>query len=352
MKFIKGFDGLRAISIMFVLLTHLGLSNHLDQGSLLKDNFNLISGSTGVMIFFTISGFLITLLLLHEKHEFQKINYKNFFARRFLRLIPPLLVFYISVVLLMILNYLPKNYLAVTISFFYLYNFVPLKYYVSEIGHTWSLAIEEQFYFIWPFILSYFKKIKSVVFLAVALIVVCIIVKTVYYTPFTVQGKEYQLFNYFFPNRWFIPACLPIMMGSLSAIILFYKHDFLKSIFDIKLLVLSFILFFGQLIIKDLNFIIIETLQPLAVSLLLLWIYFNQDNILTKVLEVKPIAFIGKISYGLYVYQGLFLRTGPGGHLDIQKFPLNIILVVVTAVCSYYLLEKPILKYKSRFKPN
>ena len=145
-----------------------------------------------------------------------------------------------------------------------------------------------------------------------------------YYNPFTFNGNSYNLFDYFFPNRWFIPACLPIMLGALSAVILFYKQNDLRTFFDYKLVWLAIPLFFAQLLLKDLNFVIIETFQP--------------------------IAFIGKISYGLYVYQGLFLRTGPGGTLSIQKFPLNIVLVIITAVMSYYLLEKPILKFKNQFK--
>jgi peptidoglycan/LPS O-acetylase OafA/YrhL len=68
-------------------------------------------------------------------------------------------------------------------------------------------------------------------------------------------------------------------------------------------------------------------------------------------LEFKPLSYIGKISYGLYVYQGLFLRTGPGGDLWIQGFPLNIFLVFVTAILSYHILELPLLHYKKRFKP-
>ncbi|MFD2542027.1 acyltransferase family protein [Lacinutrix gracilariae] len=354
MKYIKGFDGLRAVSIIFVLLTHLGLSRFFADGTFLKTNYNLISGSTGVMIFFTISGFLITLLLLNEKNTFQKIHIKHFFIRRFLRLLPPLLLFYSIVFGLMLFGYLPENYIALGISFFYLYNFVPLKYYVSELGHTWSLAMEEQFYLIWPFLLRFIKKIKSVVYIIIALSALCILVKVFYRDPIILSGKTYFLFDYFFPNRWFIPACLPIMLGALSAILLFKKKVFIKNIFFNKKWPLAFalVLFCMQLCIAYKPFILIETAQPIAVCVFLLWIYFNQQSKIVSVLEYKPIAFIGKISYGLYVYQGLFLRTGPGGSLEIQKFPLNIILVFVVAIISYYFVEKPILQLKRRFKPH
>ena len=58
--------------------------------------------------------------------------------------------------------------------------------------------------------------------------------------------------------------------------------------------------------------------------------------------------YLGKISYGLYVYQGFFLGTGPGGNIDVQSYPLNIILVFAVAILSYELIEKPVLGLKSK----
>ena len=105
-KYIKGFDGLRAISIFFVVFSHLTPGDIFINSPYLEKNYKLFSGETGVMIFFTISGFLITSLLLKEKIAFGKINLKFFFIRRFLRLLPPLLIFYVFVLFLMIFQLL------------------------------------------------------------------------------------------------------------------------------------------------------------------------------------------------------------------------------------------------------
>ena len=90
--------------------------------------------------------------------------------------------------------------------------------------------------------------------------------------------------------------------------------------------------------------------KPLGICLILIWTYYNQESVLTNLLENRLLRYIGKISYGLYLYQGIFLRTGPGGILTIQQFPLDIILTFIVAIISYELLEKPILRYKNNFK--
>jgi peptidoglycan/LPS O-acetylase OafA/YrhL len=90
--------------------------------------------------------------------------------------------------------------------------------------------------------------------------------------------------------------------------------------------------------------------QELGISMFLVWIFHHQNNFITNLLEMPPLVFIGRISYGLYVWQGLFLKTSPGGALLIQQFPLNIILAIIVSVVSYYTIEKYALSFKNRFR--
>jgi peptidoglycan/LPS O-acetylase OafA/YrhL len=90
-------------------------------------------------------------------------------------------------------------------------------------------------------------------------------------------------------------------------------------------------------------------LQAIGFGILILWIFHNQKSKLVGWMEMKPIVYLGKISYGIYVFQGLFLLTGPGSELKFQQFPLNIIFTLGLAVLSYHLFEKPILRYKNQF---
>lgn len=352
MKYIKGFDGLRAISISFVVLNHLGIQSMFPKDSFLYKNYNLFSGTTGVMIFFAISGFLITSLLIREKKTNGKINLKFFFARRFLRLLPPLVVLFAVIGTLMAMRLITPNYLGLTVSFFYLYNFSPYNLHVSELGHTWSLAVEEQFYFFWPFIINGISRLKGTIKVSLVLITTCLIAYYLYPKPIYFHGKPHYLMNYFYADRFFIPACMPIMIGSLASLLLFQFEKTITAAFQEKylFLILSFLSFFIQIAIPGMPEPLIRFFQSIGITGLLLWIYFNQHTVLVSILEWKPISFIGKISYGIYVYQGLFLRTGPGGKLYIQQFPINIILTVIISILSYYLIEKNVIRYKSKFK--
>jgi peptidoglycan/LPS O-acetylase OafA/YrhL len=353
-KYIKGFDGLRAISILLVILAHLGLYSKIEHITFLKNNWNLISGNSGVMIFFSISGFLITTLLLKEKESFGRIDFRNFFIRRLLRLAPAILLLLITVLVLMLGHYLKQDFVAILFSFFYIYNFVPHKFYTGELGHTWSLGVEEQYYFIWPFVISYLSRIKYLIYLALFVVLVCIAFRFISSYPISYNGESYLLANYTYVDRWFIPACLPIIIGSLSGLFLYAFETRLNQIFTKKYLFLWFALFlFTSQVFMPFwwdNFSYLY--MPIAVSMFLLWVYFNQDSKCVTILEIKPIRFIGKISYGLYVYQGLFVTTGPSGELSIQHFPINIILTVFVAIISYYFIETPILKFKTKFAPR
>src|SRR4051812_24906788 len=106
MKYIKGYDGLRAISIIMVLITHLGWLDSISADATVNVRIQMLfSGGTGVTIFFVLSGFLITRILLQEKLSTGSISFKNFYIRRFLRLLPPLILFFSVMLVLMALGY-------------------------------------------------------------------------------------------------------------------------------------------------------------------------------------------------------------------------------------------------------
>jgi len=117
-----------------------------------------------------------------------------------------------------------------------------------------------------------------------------------------------------------------------------------------KLIIFAVLIILSCLYLPKFLLPIFSIIQAFGVSLLLIWLYFNQSSGLCRVLELKPLTYVGRISYGLYVYQGLFLKTGPGGELWIQQFPNNILLTIAVSVLSYHFIEKKVLKLKSRFR--
>ena len=342
-KYIKGFDGLRAVSILLVLVTHLGLSDFIPNTSFVMDRlWFIISGDTGVQMFFTLSGFLITLILLKEKKDTGSIKFGRFYLKRFLRLLPPLLILYPLVLIAMLNGWIIQSSTGLIYSVFYIYNFIPNYAYTSELGHTWSLAVEEQFYFTWPFVLAFIRDRRVVK--AITIIVIILSAFLLFYIPSFEMAQEYRM------NRWFLPAIAPIMIGSLGAVVYSSNKERVEEKLQSKwtVLILCLLLFISPLYFPKVFLITVPIVQAFGLSLLLLWIASNQNTRFVALLNNRMLNYVGKISYGLYVYQGFFLGTGPGGNIDVQLFPLNIILVFAVAILSYELIEKPVLRLKNR----
>lgn len=335
MKYIKGFDTLRALSISMVVLAHCLPDFWLQEHRL----WYLISGDTGVLIFFVISGYLITALLLKEKIENGYIDYKKFFARRFLRLLPPLVILYASVLILMTTGVIQETYIGLLISVVYLYNFVPNKFYTAELGHTWSLALEEQFYFTWPFVIGVLKSRKELIYLGGLVITLSIIFFFVIY--------PIEFLSHFKAQRWFIPAASPIMIGAITAIA---QHKILDQVASSFWQFTSFLVLFSSPLFVPTSLLIIAPIfQSIGIAFLLLLIIDHQHSLGVKILNNPFTSYMGRISYGIYVYQGLFLRTGPGSENWFQQFPQNFVFTLTCAILSFELIEKHFLKKKKKY---
>jgi peptidoglycan/LPS O-acetylase OafA/YrhL len=261
-------------------------------------------------------------------------------------------VFLLVILLLMFFNKVDSNYTSLFCSFIYVYNFLPKSGMVAELEHTWSLGVEEQYYLIWPFLITKVKKASILIAISLCLILICLLIKKISLTPINfLNTKNFLLENFFYVQRWFLPAALPIILGAIGAIVMVHYERLVKPFFSNNfLLFVSFLLLYGlQIFNGKMSVYVIMITQPLSISLLILWIVFNQSTFIVRILEFYPFALIGKMSYGLYVYQGLFLRNEPGGNMFIQQFPLNIFLLAVVSIISYFYFEKRVLNLKSKF---
>lgn len=355
-EFLKGsyyrsLDGLRGLSIIIVILSHFGINHFLKP-------FNVpIDSSIGVHFFFVLSGFLITTLLLKEKIKTGRILLKNFYIRRILRIVP---VVYLFLFTLMILNYyyqLKIKALEFVVSFLFLDN-LPVGSSVFT-AHFWSLAVEEQFYLSFPFLLAYStnKYLLLVLFLVILIPVISIIGFN--WPDFLFANPVIRVFiKILMYSFWKGPVI--ILIGSLFSILAFKRIIEVKS--TSKNYFLSFILLVIAILIHSKTFFLYSKYSSEYLSagiigyVILLSIKGNTflSAILNNVLLVK----VGVLSYSLYIWQQLFIGGLPWQPwlYSWSAYPLAVVIVlkviciVLLASASYYLFESKFLRLRLKYK--
>lgn len=331
---IKGLDGLRAISVLLVIMSHaeawqaLGITSSALRSAL--------SAQTGVSVFFVLSGFLITYLLIKEKEATGKIDIIAFIKRRALRIFP---LYYLAIFFLVYIDYTGKARIP-TCSFAYALtytiNFYPKECAYSAMSHFWSLSVEEHFYLFWPLIFCLGKRIAVLVALAIA--TSCVIFGTSLYPDSTL----------YYMNRWTFPAMLPILAGCLLAFIC--NTETIKTTMTKKPTsnILLIAILSGAAAPAFINS---DVIWLTSICALVLYVFYNQNSTLVKLLEFKPLASLGIISYGLYVWQGVFTGNGPyrSGAPYPPSVDVGVWLTFIVAPLSYVFFENPIMKLKKKY---
>lgn len=354
-KYRPEIDGLRAIAVISVIIYHL--------------NENWLSGGfLGVDIFFVISGFLITGIIITEIQQ-NSFSLKQFYTRRIKRIYPAFITVMalVSFIASAIFIYNDFNKLRKTIelaiaflSNFYLgltQGYFDLSANENPVLHIWSLAVEEQYYLIFPLILILaYKKFREIkVLFIITLILFFILLATSFvsanfYKEVLHQPNIYYLSNLRFPE---------LLVGSLLAIYhnLSNKVQLSKQVNNI-LAILSTLLLFSCLFLmnNDIAFIPGVTLILPCIFTALIIHTTSQNNIVKLCLSNKAIVFIGKISYSLYLYHWIFIAfayyiTGEK-QINNQSIAIVIVLTIIFSVLSYYLIEQPIRKSKLNFKQS
>lgn len=354
---IKGFDGIRGLAVIAVVLTHLGVFGALLELKLLPPALlPMLHGGTGVQAFFVLSGFLITTLLINEFNHTGSISIRHFILRRTLRIFPLYILFLIVVSLLHLAVPNLTSWDSLFYAYIYSYNFIPTDIYTSLIGHTWSLAVEEHFYLVWPtvFLLLFGQYRLALLGLLLAFIVSAPLLQLYLVRTGLVAG--------YFVERWSFIAGYAIAIGCLSALLIgsprtartarrLAEHP--------ASLGLATLLYANSLYLSGdswfLHNIGANFLRTMGIALGLAWLYFNQGSRLVRWLEFPPLKYIGLISYGIYMYQGLFLDTGPdriAGQLWPPPPEIGFALLVLIAPLSDQYFEKPFLRLKSRYSPS
>jgi len=351
--YLPGLNGLRAIAALSVVVSHTDLLPGVtDFGLDPLFNFSIPMGAFAVTLFFVISGFLITYLLVNEVNLKKDVSIKKFYMRRILRIWP---IYYLFLILALPLFWIlqhPKNIITPDMFYFVFFSanvpFILKHGGIAILVHYWSIGVEEQFYLFWPWVVHFVRR--RLLPVSIIIFAVLFVLKVFLWH---LHGSEFWGYRIFFVNRF---DCM--MVGAIGAILYFNKNKRFIAFFTHRLSQL-----FAWLLYISVSLNWIHIPLPISheiVAVAALSIIMGQVNGKNRIvnLEKKGFDFLGKISYGIYVIHPVILLLLSRIFYSVQltpliKYPLvfvtSLICVILIAWLSYTYFEKPFLRLKNRF---
>ncbi len=360
-------DGVRAIAVGMVMVFHLATSR----------GFDIVGGGwLGVDVFFVLSGYLITSLLLTERRRRGRIGMRNFYVRRFLRLAP------LSIGLVLVLWAITATGLddATGLSLPFGGGVSILLYYsnwwniahphgLGSLGHVWSLSVEEQFYFVWPWVVfaAYALMARSarrvlIVVSAVAVVTIGLVRRSLWLSS-TAPGASgtaiVDAWLSFFRNSLLRGDGL--LMGCLAALVLHGvtvtpRLRRLVGAAAVPALVAAIV------IVGFTHFGLWKPWVPfvpawglsafnLAVAVVVAWLVVAPRSVLAGLLSLRPLTWVGRRAYGIYLLHPLVLDV-VATHTSLRRFWFEAAVIagsLVIAGVSFRFFETPFLRLKERF---
>lgn len=350
----KGLNGIRAIAALLVLIAHINQFINLFK---LESGQYFFTGmaSYAVTLFFVLSGYLITYLLLKEKEKYNSISFKDFYIRRILRIWP---VYYgviiLALSLIIIVPALQANYPNLTKTFIYYSLFIANIGYALNLGFItitplWSVGSEEQFYLFWPILVNYSEKILHTL---TAFAIIFILTKLA--LRIFENGFFYSMMGYFSFDA--------MAIGGIGAYWVYSNDSKLKIIYNFYLQLAAWAFFIFSCAYKPIHIasVLDSEIHACVYLIMIINVSTNPKTILS--LENVFFNYIGKISYGIYVYHMtiiyviyLFLGNFMGNMENkLLAYCLTYILVTIFTIAfaasSYWLMETKILSFKEKFQ--
>lgn len=352
-KHIPALDGLRGIAVLMVMFYHLDF--------LFPALHRFVKGGfLGVDVFFVLSGFLITSILIKEYEKDGQINLKNFYLRRFFRLVPAFWVFLICL-------YFFGSYILPQDEAFAIYNnynfFFAFSYLMNwqsaisegltgNLNHAWSLAIEEQFYIIWSLVL--FKAFaenreRKQIFLWTCLMILGLIAWRIFRVFI---GTNTDILYYSTDTRIdaLLIGCIAAMIYSWQLLPKKVYASWQFTLITLTALATALLILFSFSHNDFSLYCGTISVFSMTIAGLILWLITRERSIFKTLLELRPLRWLGQISYGLYLWHYAFYEFGKKTFASV---PLQIIvgigLALIVSTVSFYLIERPFLKLKSKF---
>jgi peptidoglycan/LPS O-acetylase OafA/YrhL len=338
---IPSLDGMRAISIILVIVAH--TSQNYSRWIRIPVGSYLLFAHTGVSVFFVISGFLITSLLLKEWHATGTIAIKRFYLRRAFRIFPPFYL-YLGIIFVLALVGIFRTPLR---AFFFAAAYTS-DYYLGPgagsggLQHLWSLSVEEQFYLLWPAALLMLGK-RRAIFLAWSLILVSPFSRAITYFVLAPPHRAMV-------NRMFHSGIDTIMFGCLLALL--WQNDRFNRlqrnwIGPWAMTCAVFFLFVVDPLLEmhffaAYSLLVGMTLEGVSICVITLYVVKRPETLPGRILNTRVLRHIGVVSYSLYLWQSIFTVELS------QYFPLNMAAALACAELSYWAVERPSLRLRER----
>ena len=341
---LAGLDFLRAVAVLLVLIDHSGLA--------FIDKVRIFDGGLGVEIFFVLSGFLITWLLLGEVATRGRIDLPAFYWRRATRLMPAMLVYLLAGALLLLTQGKPLPWEAIAAALLYGMNYYQaftgaVPHYLS---HCWSLAVEEQFYLLWPLLLIGLQRRGWCLKRSLGVLILALWVLKIVLVLGLEVGDDYLY-------RALETRSASLLIGCLLAVVLRSGGRW-HTLFDalaarrwvpggiVVSILASVALLHSSVVAKNLLGYAIE---PLLIALLLplVLIEAHRGGWMARGINAPVVVLIGQVSYGIYLYHPFILHPVRNVALRLTgSMPLAVVLsllvVVTVAWASFRWIEAPL----------
>lgn len=321
---IPALDGWRGLAIFLVVFGHAG--HYLIRS--MSPQWRASIAQHGVGIFFTLSGYLITSLLIREMDRTGALNLRAFYTRRFFRLMPAAWTYLAVVAIILRATRKPLYTGEIIPCLFFFRNYVDLSGQRLITGHFWSLSIEEQFYLVWPTTLLLAGR-RRAVWIALAGAAAVAAYRILHLPLLAGLPIQATLKTQYRADGLLIGCAAALLAPAIS--------KYLRPMLALPL--------FALLMVLVAMTRPVVPLYESAVVAALLVLTSNASNPLAPILAFKPLAYLGRISYSVYLWNQLFLIFGP--HM---RHPAAFIAAFMpaTVLASYYLIERPCIRFGSR----
>jgi peptidoglycan/LPS O-acetylase OafA/YrhL len=329
-------DGLRAIAIAFVLVAHAS-----GTGMIPMSPAAHLCGDLGVRIFFVISGFLITTLLMRERAKLGQISLGAFYLRRVFRIFPAFYAYLAVVVALACAGSIAANGRDVAFAATYTMNFH--RQPAWSVGHLWSLAVEEQFYLVWPLAIVALGLARAYTFAIGAILVAPFVRVAVWYAAPQFRALTDEAFPCVF-DALAIGCLLAIARDRLDA------WRSYRAILNARWFWAIPLACVGSLVLTRPWFQLglAMTVANVGIALALHRCVTHPNDLAGRILEHPVLVRIGTLSYSLYLWQQLFLNRHSTSWWN--AFPVNIGFACLAAWLCHCLIEQPMLRLGARYR--